>query len=55
MPEHDDSESLAWERMKAAIMRCRAKPTDENRAEVARLGRELTRLMEAGDQHEDAA
>jgi hypothetical protein len=39
-------ENEAWERMRAAILRCRADPTEENHAEVRRRSRALTRAME---------
>lgn len=56
MPEVTDSETRAWERMRAAILRCQSDPTDKNRREVTRLSRALTRAMEAtSERREDAA
>jgi len=38
-------ENEAWERMRAAILRCQADPTEENLAEVRRSGRVLRAVM----------
>lgn len=45
-----DDENEAWERMRAAILRCRAEPTDENFAAVRRSREELERAMETRHQ-----
>lgn len=42
MAEIIPSEALAWQRMREAILRCQADPTDANRAEVKRWSRIFT-------------
>lgn len=48
-------ETRAWERMRAAILRCQADPSEENLAEVRRRSRELTAAMEGADADDKAA
>lgn len=42
-------ENEAWERMRAAVLRCQADQTEKNLAEVRRRSRELVAAMEGGD------
>jgi len=38
-------ENEAWERLRAAILRCQSEPSDENLAEVRRSGRVMLAAM----------
>jgi hypothetical protein len=42
------NEDEAWERMRAAILRCQRDPTEANHAEVRRCSRALTAAMTGG-------
>lgn len=46
-------ETEAWERMRAAILRCQADPSEQNHAEVRRLGRAMVRAMERDGADDD--